>query len=170
MANITSIGAGIYTSLAHSTATALPNTSTASTPTMVHGLMESAFTEVPDVREFPSFGAPANIVNVPVYGQAQSDQIQGQADAPTLEFTLNYVPDQHDDIQGFAGDNVNRLFRIRLANAPVPTPLTTQSVFNDFYVVAQVAAFTVSPNLTDSNQATLTLATQGELIGPLTNG
>ena len=168
MANITAIGAGIYTSLAHSTDTTLPSGS--STATMVLGLDEADFTEVAEVRELPSFGAPANIVNVPVYGQPQSDQIQGQSDAPTLEFTLNYIPSVHSAIQGFAGDNVSRLFRIRLANAPVSTPLTTNSVFNDFYVVAQVAAFTVSPNLTDSNQATLTLATQGELLGPVTNG
>ena len=169
MPNITTLGAGIYTSLAYSAATTLPNTATASTGTTVLGQDEADFTEVMGVREFPSFGAPANIVNVPVYGQAQSDQIQGQADAPTLEFTLNYVPGSHALLQGFAGDNVSRLFRIRVANAEPSNPIAMGDAFSDFYVVANVAAFTVSPNLTDSNQATVTLATVGDLIGPYSN-
>jgi hypothetical protein len=44
------------------------------------------------VKEFPAIGTPANIVKVPNYGKKNSLQIQGQADSPTMELTLNYVP------------------------------------------------------------------------------
>jgi hypothetical protein len=44
------------------------------------------------IKEFPTIGTPANIVKVPNYGKKNSIQIQGQADAPTMELTLNYIP------------------------------------------------------------------------------
>lgn len=44
------------------------------------------------VKEFPAIGTPANIVKVPNYGRKSSLQIQGQADSPTMELTLNYIP------------------------------------------------------------------------------
>ena len=60
--------------------------------------------EVTNLREFPSVGTPANIVNVPQYGQSISSQISGQADAPTLEFTLNYIPTAHANIDTLRRD------------------------------------------------------------------
>lgn len=50
------------------------------------------FVRITHIKEFPAMGTPANIVKVPVYGKKNSVQIQGQADAPTMELTLNYIP------------------------------------------------------------------------------
>ena len=162
MAQISTIGAGIYTSLAYA---ANPNGAMTDSQTEFEAL---TFTDVDNVREFPSFGTPANIVNVPAYGQAQSSQVQGQADAPTLEFTLNYVPSNHATLQGLAGNGTEYVFRLRLANSELPASLVADTQHSDFYVRGQVAAFSVSPNLTDSNQATLTLSTVGDYFGPFT--
>lgn len=164
MAHITTIGAGLYTTLAYS------DSATSELPTAV---ATSGYTSVVNVREFPEFGAPANIVNVPVYGAAQSSQIQGQADAPTLEFTLNYIPSEHRAIQNLVGDGAVYAIRIRLLNSTLEdteTPLVPVAAdeFNDFYILGSFAAFTITPNLTDTNQATLTIATQGDFTQPLT--
>jgi hypothetical protein len=51
-----------------------------------------AYVRLTHVKEFPAMGTPANIVNVPIYGRKNSLQIQGQADSPTMEITVNYVP------------------------------------------------------------------------------
>jgi hypothetical protein len=165
MALISNIGAGIFTKLkykADSTYT-LPTTDgehqtfiTAST-----GDFDGA-TEVSGIREFPTFGKPANIVNVPQYGQSISSQISGQSDAPTLEFSLNYIPGVHNTLQGLVGDGSTYVFMLDVKN-------TTTGDNAAFYVKGQVASFEVTPSLTDSNQATLTLTTSTDYAGPFTD-
>jgi hypothetical protein len=106
MAHIDNIGASIYTRIDY-----VPgNISTAdrATPANLAGKFEAtaaadgsaatteaAVVAIEGIREFPSLGTPSNIVNVPQYGQSISSQIQGQADAPSLEFTFNYIPTNH---------------------------------------------------------------------------
>jgi hypothetical protein len=160
MAQISSIGAGIYTSLAY-----VADSATADTASEFLAL---TMTNISDVRDFPAFLAPANIVNVPAYGQKQSSQIAGQSDAPTLEFTLNYVPSVHNTLQGLVGNGNLYIFRIRLANAPLPATLVAGTEHSDFYVRGKFAAFQITPSLSDSNQATLTLSTDGDYFGPYT--
>lgn len=162
MALISNIGAGIFTTLkfkADSSYTLPTNDTTHQafiTPST--GDFDGA-TEVTNIREFPSFGKPANIVNVPQYGQSVSSQIQGQSDAPTMEFTLNYVPGSHDAIQALVQDGLTYVFQLDVKNAETGDNAA-------FYVKGQIASFEVSPNLTDSNQATLTMSTQGDYVGP----
>ena len=175
MAHISSIGAGIYTELAISdntsslSSTAISTAFTAGTIAAMTTLLGSDdFVDLPRVREFPAVGSPANIINVPTYGQSQSDQIQGQSDAPTLEFTVNYVPGEHNAFDAMAGDNVTRLFRMRLSNAELPSTIVAGTEHNDFYWVGTVASFQPTPNLTDSNQATLTATVVGEFSSALT--
>ena len=115
---------------------------------------------VNNIREFPSFGAPANIVNVPVYGSAVSSQIGGQSDAPTLEFTLNYDPSLHDDLHDVVQDGNEYIFKLNLKN-------DTSTNNAAFFVIGKFEALSVSPNLTDSNQATLTLSTTSGYAGPV---
>jgi hypothetical protein len=162
MALITNIGAGIFTTLkfkADSSYT-LPTDDTTHqafiTPST--GDFDGA-TEVTNIREFPSFGKPANIVNVPNYGQSVSSQIQGQSDAPTMEFTVNYVPGDHGAIQALVQDGNTYVYQIDVKNAETGDNAA-------FYVKGQFASFEVSPNLTDSNQATITMSTQGDYVGP----
>lgn len=162
MALISNIGAGIFTTLkfkADSSYT-LPSNDTTHQAFIASGSGDfDGATEVTNIREFPSFGKPANIVNVPQYGQSVSSQIQGQSDAPTMEFTLNYVPGTHDAIQALVQDGLTYVFQLDVKNAETGDNAA-------FYVKGQIASFEVSPNLTDSNQATLTMSTQGDYVGP----
>ena len=161
MALITNIGAGIFTSLkfkADSSFT-LPTDDTTHQAFIAGGGDFNGSTEITNAREFPSFGKPANIVNVPNYGQSISSQIQGQADAPTMEFTVNYVPSVHGAIQALVQDGNTYVYQIDVKNAETGDNAA-------FYVKGQFASFEVSPNLTDSNQATITMSTQGDYVGP----
>lgn len=181
MAHITSIGAGIYSALAVNT-TAITDLSTVDTLAELVAKFSTAnnFKEIKNVREFPQIGTPANIVNVPVYGQKTSSQIQGQADAPTLEMTINYVPSEWDPtvvggLGSLVGDGNVYAFQFSLLNAKPAGLITTAgltglgSVANSsFYFVGKIEALLVSPQLTDANQATLTLSILGSFYGPAT--
>ena len=195
MPNITSIGAGMYTSLAYIKLPVVEGN--ASDPTVDVGKGDTpaewtAYFEtigtpwvVGDdarafgrIREFPNLGVPANVVNVPQYGQAVSSQITGQSDAPSMDFTFNYVPEEHGEIATMRESGDTYLFRVRLANAKqvvdakdgVNLPLIDDDgdirEFSDFYFFGSVASFEVVPNLTDSNQLNVTLTVDGGMSGP----
>jgi len=161
MALISNIGAGIFTKLKYKADSSytLPTSDSTHQAFIAGGGDFAGNTEVTNIREFPSFGKPANIVNVPNYGQSVSGQIQGQSDAPTLEFTLNYVPRVHNPIQALVQDGLTYVFQLDVKNASTGDNAA-------FYVKGQVASFEVAPNLTDSNQATLTIATSTDYTGP----
>jgi len=161
MALISNIGAGIFTKLKYKADSnyTLPTSNSSHQAFIASGGDFASNTEVTNIREFPSFGKPANIVNVPNYGQSVSGQIQGQSDAPTLEFTLNYVPSVHNPIQALVQDGLTYVFQLDVKNASTGDNAA-------FYVKGQIASFEVSPNLTDSNQATLTLSTSTDYTGP----
>jgi hypothetical protein len=165
MALISNIGAGIFTTLKYKADTSytLPTDDTTHQAfiTASTGDFDGAI-EVTGIREFPSFGKPANIVNVPQYGQSVSSQIQGQADAPTLEFSLNYVPGTHNALQALVQDGNTYVFQLDVKNASTGDNAA-------FYVKGQLASFEVTPSLTDSNQATLTLSTSTDYTGPFTD-
>jgi hypothetical protein len=187
MAHITSIGAGIYSDLSVATAV-LTSTELATTASTAKAdfdaLMDSAnlLTRIKDVREFPSMGTPANIVNVPVYGQSTSQQVQGQADAPNLEITINYVASEWADgsvLGDYVGDGLPKLFRFTLLNAEPVSVLpaddygssalglgTVENTY--FYFIGKMEALLVNPQLTDANTATLTLSAQSEFFGSFT--
>jgi hypothetical protein len=193
MPNITSIGAGMYTSLAYmdlpvveGSASGVTEVGKGDTPTEWTGLFETTgdpwtaganAKNVGRIREFPNLGIPANIVNVPQYGQAVSSQIAGQSDAPSMDFTFNYVPEEHKFISDMRESGQLYLFRVRLSNAKQYTDvndIVLPSVdddgnlleFSDFYFFGSVASFEVVPNLTDSNQLNVSLTIDGEMQGP----
>ena len=161
MALISNIGAGIFTTLKFKADTSytLPTNDSTHQAFIAGGGDFDSSTEVTSIREFPSFGKPANIVNVPQYGQSVSSQIQGQADEPTMEFTVNYVPSVHAAIQAFVQDGQTYVFQIDVKNAETGDN-------GAFYVKGSFASFEVTPSLTDSNQATITMSTQGDYKGP----
>jgi hypothetical protein len=205
MPNISSIGAGIYTSLAYidldvqdgagdsthvgrgddvsvyaglfETRSSTSGLNAGDKVTWTKGTDAAAFGRI---REFPNLGIPANVVNVPQYGQGASSQIAGQSDAPSLDFTFNYVPTEHAFISTLRDSGENRLFRIRLSNAQqvedtsgVILPFETvdgagsdMREFSDFFLFGAVASFEIVPNLTDSNQLNVTLTIDGEMRGP----
>jgi len=143
-----------------------------------------AFVRIKNVREFPAMGTPANVVNVPAYGQSNSSQIQGQADAPSLEITLNFVPADWDKsgtptiLGGMVGDGVQRVFRFTLLTT-APTGTTNAQYAStasglgtvpntQYYWVGKIEALQVNPQLTDATTATLTMTLQGSFFGAYT--
>ena len=198
MAHITTIGAGMFSFLSIATGDIALTTLISSAPQP--GTLDAAgfqalfaiegdnvaggFTKVGDVRSFPTFGTPANISNVPVYGQAITQQVQGQANAPTLDITINYVPDDWkynltaggSVLGNLVGDGVKRAFRFTLLNVD-SEGVTANTQYADltaglgtvenssFYWLGKVESILTTPNLTDANTAVVTLSMQSSFYG-----
>ena len=189
MAHISSIGAGMFSDL--SVANPL-STVTAATDTEAEFVAlfatesdtpgAGAFIRIKNVREFPAMGTPPNVVNVPVYGQKSSQQIQGQADAPSLEVTVNYIPADWaagSVLGSMVGDGKLHAFRFTLLNADSSgsTPATKYASVaaglgtvqnSQYYWLGKVEAMQVNPQLTDANTATVTFTIQSPFYGPYT--
>jgi len=176
MAHISSLGAGIFTYLDVFTGTIPAETYTSAQYAALYanGTTGPAgdVLRMPSVREFPSIGTPANIVNVPVYGQKTSSQVQGQADAPSLEITVNYVAEDMTAIHALIDGN-SKVFRFMMAATPVTeaeaTGQATLGVNNtEFYFTGKVESILVNPALTDATTATVSLSVQTDFVGPAT--
>lgn len=198
MAHISSIGAGMYSDLAVATP-ATPFTTAAlgalDTAAEFAALFASeiesvggtkaanTFVRIKNVREFPAMGTPPNVVNVPVYGSATSQQIQGQADAPSMEITLNYVASdwaqENTNILGsMVGDGNQYVFRFSLLNSSptgagatkfASTAAGLGTIQNSQYFwIGKLEALQVTPQLTDANTATITLTIQSDFFGAFT--
>jgi len=175
MAHISSLGAGIYTYLDIFTGTIPAGTDTAAECAALFvgtspGLADATHVRMPSVREFPSVGTPANIVNVPVYGQKTSSQVQGQADAPNLEVTVNYVADDMTAIHALIGQQC--VFRFLMASSACTQDETADATLakdnTEFYFIGKIEAILVNPALTDATTATVTLSAQTDFFGPAT--
>jgi hypothetical protein len=104
MSHISSIGAAVFTDLSVAIGTVTSGVAAAALPAtkdkagfdalFVTATSNPKYLRVPNVREFPAIGAQPNLVNVPVYGQKQSQTVGGQSDAPQMEVTINYVGSQ----------------------------------------------------------------------------
>lgn len=179
MAHINTLQNGIYTSLAF-VATASP-LSAVDTQAELVALFGGTIVEIPNIRDFPEFGNPSNIVNVPVYGSVTSTQVSGQADLNTMEFTINYVPDQFETAVGHAkvGDSNLYPFQIALCNKR-PTAfkqitaaggignLISAPVLNTvFNFAGKFESLVMVPSLTDSLTAKLTISMATPLFGPV---
>jgi len=188
MAHITSIGAGMFSDMAVANA-AMPTTisgtnltalfASAPVASSATALASSEWVRIPNVREFPSMGTPPNIVNVPIYGQAMSQQVQGQADAPSLELTINFIPSEWADgtvLRSLVGDGKIYVFRFSLLNSRPTGADGYQSVTtglgsvqnSQYFWAGKVEALLVNPQLTDANTASLTLSQQSEFFGAFT--
>lgn len=188
MSHINSIGAGLFSDLSiyNGTVNDFSTTDTQAEFAALFGTENNTpgaatFSRVKNVREFPAMGVPPNIVNVPSYGQKSSQQIQGQADAPNLELTLNFVPADWASgtvLGDMVGDGKLHVFRFTILNAEPTAVDNTKyastvgglgSVQNShYYWVGKVEALAVQPQLSDANTATLTLSLQSKLYGAYT--
>ena len=189
MAHITSIGAGMFSDLSVANpVTGVTNAIDTEAEFVALFATESdtpgagAFIRIKNVREFPSMGTPPNIVNVPVYGQKSSQQIQGQSDAPSLEITENYVPADWAAgtvLGGMVTDGKLRAFRFTLLNTDSlgATPATKYASVtaglgtvgnSEYYWLGKLEAIQVNPQLTDANTATITFTIQSPFYGPYT--
>ena len=141
------------------------------------------FVRMKNVREFPAMGTPPNVVNVPAYGSKTSQQIQGQADAPSMEITLNYVgTDWSKDVGNIlgnaVGDGKQYVFRFTLLNSEptgtgdtkyASTTAGVGTVENSiWYWVGKIDALQINPQLSDANTSTVTLTVQSALYGAYT--
>lgn len=178
MAHISSIGAGLYSDLAVATVVVTSTHEAYTTKAEFDALFDTAaeLTRIRNIREFPSMGTPPNIVNVPVYGQAQSQQIQGQSDAPSMEVTLNYVPADWADgttLGDYVGDGLLKVFRFALLNALPVSALAANAYASSalgigvvpnsyYYFIGKLEALLINPQLTDANTATLTISVQSD--------
>ena len=180
MSHINSIGAGMFSDLSVSTDT-VPATLDKTNLDALFAFADFGVTafRIENVREFPAMGTPPNVVNVPVYGSATSQQIQGQADAPSMEISLNFVATDWasgSDLGDLVGDGLQHVFRFALLNA-VPagaeeyasTATGLGDVENSYwYWVGKLEALQVTPQLTDSNTATITITIQSAFYGAYT--
>ena len=174
MAHISNLGAGIFTFLDIFTGTITTKSTAAECATYfvgsTPGTADATHKRLPSVREFPSVGTPANIVNVPVFGQSTSSQVQGQADAPSLEVTVNYVASEMEPFHTLIGQEC--IFRFMMAasavtqNEGAAASITPQNAV--FYFVGKIEAILVNASLTDATTATVTLSTQSDFFGPAT--
>jgi hypothetical protein len=147
------------------------------------------FEEIKNIRDMPSFGTPANIVKVPVYGQAQTQSIGAQSDAPDLELTINYIPSAWAKLNAsFAttgtlgdavGDGIAKVFQFALlpAKAPALTTALTAGVGGTLaspvpnaliYFVGKIESLLVNPSRDDASTATVALSIQSDFFGPFT--
>jgi hypothetical protein len=144
MAHISSIGAAMFTDLSVAytsntggvaTATTFPTDSTGLQALFVTTTSNNKYFRINNVRSFPAVGATPNIVNVPVFGQKQSQTVSGQSDAPSLEVTINYVPTdwvkgttastwttgdltvRGSELGNMVGDGIKRVWRLTLLTA-----------------------------------------------------
>ena len=194
MSHAANIGAGVFSDLS----VAIPSTilTTAALKALVEATYKDLFTDeiesvggtpaantfvrLKNVREFPALGTPPNIVNVPTYGSKVSNQVQGQADVPSLEVTINYVAADWADgsVLGDAvGDQNQYAFRFALLNKE-PVGYATDSLGGAasmgtvpnslFFWYGKLESMQVSPNLTDSNTCTVTLSLQSDFHGMYT--
>jgi len=140
-----------------------------------------SFVRLTNVRDFPSMGAPANIVKVPTYGQKVNKQVIGQKDLPTMDVTVNYVPKDWEPTGGyglFVGDLITRTWRFSLLNGePTAAASATQYASTSaglgtavggnavFYFEGRMEALVVKPSLTDATTAVVTLSMQSDFYG-----
>lgn len=196
MAHLDSIGAGMYSDLSvaiagtgavpaymNAAAIAALNTDTEfhtifSADVESNGgiLAANTFIRMKNVREFPSIGTPPNIVNVPVFGQAQSQQVQGQSDAPSMEITVNYVATDWSaasHLGKLMAAKAQTAFRFTLMNA-LPTSYASTSAGlgtqknSVWYWIGKIEALLVNPQLTDANTATISISVQSDFFGAYT--
>ena len=174
MAHINTLGAGIFTYLDifHGTVSDIDADSVAAdyAAKFASATNGTDHERMPSIREFPSIGTPANIVNVPVYGQKTSSQIQGQSDAPSQEFVVNYVAEDMTAIHALEKQEV--IFRFMMASGEVTIAnglaATLATNNTSFYFKGKIEAILVNPSLTDSITANVTVSIQSEVEGPAT--
>lgn len=176
MAHIDSLQSGVFTYLSYLAAPVLPSLGSAEVVALF------AATEpipVSGIREFPEFSTvSAEVVQVPIYGQDSSVQVSAQADRVALDFTINYVPEEHDILMSAVGNGQAYAFQILLASESCQSKrqsnvvgLGVGSAQNTvFNFVGKFVGSSVEPTLTDSLTASVTVTLDSELFGPLTYG
>ena len=174
MAFPNSIGAAQYSALAFADlAGAAPTTEAGFIALFAD---DASFTEISNIRDMPQFGTPANIVKVPVYGQAQTQSIGAQSDAPDLELTINYVAADWaagTTLGDAVSDGEAKVFQFSLLPAKPASleavALGLGTVDNaNIYFVGKIESLLITPSRDDASTATVALSIQSDFNGPFT--
>lgn len=176
MAHIDSLQSGVFTYFSYLAAPVSPSLGASEVVTLF------AATEpvsVSGIREFPEFSTvPAEVVQIPVYGQGSSVQTSAQADQLALDFTINYIPAEHSALASLAGDGRAYAFQILLASGACLSKTQSgasglgvgtarNTVFN---FIGKFVGFSVAPSLSDSLTASVIVMLESEVFGPFTYG
>jgi len=190
LGHINAIGAGLFSDLAVGNFTTTVDEAVdtdaeflAFFVTETETVAGGTFSRIVNVREFPAIGTPANVVNVPTFGSKTSSQIQAQADAPSLEVTLNYIPALWTSGAAGLGTNLGRMvgagttllfrFTLMLSDPGVAKYASTATGLglvrhSCWYWRGKIDALLITPSLSDASTATLTLTIQSPFYGPYT--
>jgi hypothetical protein len=149
------------------------------------GTGANTLVSISHLKEFPALGTPANITKVPEYGSKTSKQVQGQADLPNMEITLNYIPSlwAGNELRNEAasnaatgvkvGDGKLYIFRFALLGTDPVAGLTSANLAtienSCFYFLGKMEALEVTSSLTEAMTAKLTISVQSEIKGAYTN-
>jgi hypothetical protein len=137
------------------------------------------FVEIPNIREFPSFGTPPNIVNVPIFGQPISGQVQAQSDAPNLTLTVNYTPDQWGPATPLGlmvGDGKPYVFQLSLCSAKPPSLIAAPGATGlgnvgnaSWYFAGRIDSIQINTSVSDAVTAEIAMSMPtGRFFGPYT--
>ena len=180
MAFWTSIGAGQWSGLAVHTAGTIGDPLTITTEAAFKAgfaTTDTDFAVMPNVREFPDVGTPANLVNVPQYGQSVTSQVQAQADAVSLEFVFNYVPSVWEPsatIGALVGDGSPYVFQYVVCSAEPPNFEATTTGLGTvpnaiWYFSGKLESQLFSNSLSDATTMRLAVSLPtGTVYGPFT--
>ena len=170
MADIDARGAALYSTIAYGSTTPLTPAAIATAFTAPTSLkmdtLGGTFTDIPKVREMPEVGVPASISSVAEFGKAVAPQISTQSEAPTLEFTMNYVPAEHSDLIALSGDGITRVFRMRISNSPIGV-VTSASQINEVYWTGLIVAKLLTIGTGDASSLKITLTMDQEFTDPI---
>ena len=134
-----------------------------------------------NIRDMPSFGTPANIIKVPVYGRDQTLSVGAQPDAPDLEFTINYVGSEWDadgtaaSINSIKADGITRPMMVSLLSSQADSSRIGQDgsgvaeVPNGvIFFGGRVESALFNPMRDDAATVTVALSVQTDFFGPFT--
>jgi len=131
-----------------------------------------------NVRDFPQFGTPPNIVRVPVYGSATTRQVQGQADSPSIEITVNYIPADWESstlLGSMVGKDELHVFRFTLLNSQPSGGYTSTTAGlgttpnSQYYFLGKISSLIFQPSLSDVTTATVGISLSSQIYGAYTN-
>jgi len=183
MAFPTSISSGHFSTMAVSTgAVAIDPVSMSKDETTFVSAFDGTASDgtyevIGNIREIPPVGTPSNIVNVPVYGQSVSSQVQAQADAPDMTLTVNYVPSEWDPsstLGAMVRDGNEYLVRMTyLTGQPDTQDMTATGIGTvpnaTWFMVVRFDAIEVQNSMSDSVTATISMSLPlGRNYGPFT--
>ena len=172
MAQVNTRGVALYSTLGYS------SNSVSLTPSAIALAFEdpssvamedlaTSFIDISKVRELPEVGVPPSISSVAEFGSALAPQVTGQAEAPQLDVTLNYVPEEHDSLLSLSGDGILRCFRLRISNSPIPDVPDDASKISEVYWTGMVAAKLISVGTGDASSVVVTLTMDTEFTNPI---